>query len=51
MAYINTFLLIFRCCHIQLFVAPWTAALQAPLSITVSQNLLRFMSIDINFFL
>ena len=32
--------------HVQLFVAPWTVACQAPLSFTVSQSLLRFMSIE-----
>ena len=30
--------------HVQLFVTPWTAACQASLSITSSQNLLRLMS-------
>ena len=32
--------------NIQLFAAPWTAACQASLSFTVSQSLLRFMSIE-----
>ena len=32
--------------HIQLFVTPWTAALQASLSITNSWSLLRLMSIE-----
>ena len=32
--------------HVQLFVAPWTAARQASLSITSSQSLLRLMSIE-----
>ena len=31
---------------VQLFVTPWTAAHQASLSITKSQDLLRFMSIE-----
>ena len=31
---------------IQLFATPWTAACQAPLSFTISQSLLRFMSIE-----
>ena len=31
--------------HVQLFVNPWTAALQASLSITNSQSLLKLMSI------
>ena len=32
--------------HVQLVVTPWTAACQAPLSFTVSWNLLKFMSIE-----
>ena len=32
--------------HVQLFVTPWTAACQASLSITNSQSLLKFMSIE-----
>ena len=32
--------------RVQLFATPWTAACQAPLSSTVSQSLLRFMSIE-----
>jgi len=31
--------------HVQLFMTPWTAAYQAPLSSTISQSLLKFMSI------
>ena len=31
---------------VQLFVTPWAAARQAPLSSALSQSLLRFMSID-----
>ena len=31
---------------VQLFAAPWTAALQAPLSFTVSLSLLKLMSIE-----
>ena len=31
---------------VQLFVTPWTAALQASLSITNSQSLLKLMSIE-----
>ena len=31
---------------VRLLVTPWTAACQAPLSFTVSQSLLRFMSIE-----
>ena len=33
--------------HVQLFVTPWTAACQASLSITNSQNLLKLMSIKL----
>ena len=32
--------------HVQLFVIPWTAAHQVSLSITNSQSLLKFMSIE-----
>ena len=32
--------------HVQLFVIPWTAAHQAPLSLTVSQSLLKFVPIE-----
>ena len=32
-------------CHVQLFVTPWTAARQASLSLTISQNLPKFVSI------
>ena len=32
--------------HVRLFVAPWTAACQASLSITNSQSLLKHMSIE-----
>ena len=38
--------LLFSCCHIQLLVTPWTAAHQAPLSFTISQSLLKLMSIE-----
>ena len=33
--------------HVWLFVTPWTAALQRPLDSTISQNLLKFMSIEL----
>ena len=33
--------------HVRLFVTPWTAARQASLSFTVSQSLLKLMSIDL----
>ena len=32
--------------HVQLFTTPWTAACQASLSITNSQNLLKLMCIE-----
>ena len=32
--------------HVQLFVTPWPAARQASLSFTISQNLLKLMSIE-----
>ena len=31
---------------VQLFVTPWTAACQAPLSFTISRSLLKFMSTE-----
>ena len=33
--------------HVQLFVTSWTVAHQAPLSSTISQSLLKFMSIEL----
>ena len=33
--------------HVQLLVTPWTAAHQASLSITISQSLLKLMSIEL----
>jgi len=42
-----------KCCHcsslscVQLFVTPWTAACQASLSFTISQSLLKLMSIEL----
>ena len=32
--------------HVQLFVTPWTSACQTPLSFSISQSLLEFMSIE-----
>ena len=32
--------------YVQLFAVPWTAVLQASLSFTISQNLLRLLSIE-----
>ena len=37
--------------HVLLFVTPWTAAHQAPLSSTISGSLLRFKSIESVFYL
>ena len=39
-------LLVFSCSHVWLFATPWTAAHQAFLSFTISQSLLKLMSID-----
>ena len=33
--------------HVQLFVTPWTTACQASLSVTISQSLLKLMSIEL----
>ena len=33
--------------HVQFISTPWTAALQAPLSSTVSQSLLKFLPIEL----
>ena len=33
--------------HVQLFATPWTAALQASLSFTISWSLLKLMSIEL----
>ena len=33
--------------HVQLFVTPWTAAIQAPPSFTISQSLFKFMPIEL----
>ena len=49
-AYIHTYTYMSTCCsllsHVLLFVTPWTASCQASLSFTVSQNLLKLMSIE-----
>ena len=45
--YCLNFLVVFQSLsHVQLFATPWTTALQAPLSFTISQSLLKFMSIE-----
>ena len=38
--------LLFSCSSVRLFVTLWTAARQASLSFTISQNLLKLMSIE-----
>ena len=48
----TSFLLIFvvvvlSLSHVRLFVTPWTAAHQSSLSFTISQNLLKLMSIEL----
>ena len=41
-------LLLFICSgHLQLFATPWTAAYQASLSFTISQSLLKLMSMEL----
>ena len=46
-AYVNTSIVIVQSLsHVRLFVTPWTATRQAPLSSTVSLSLLKFTSID-----
>ena len=44
--YVLSPLLLFSLSHVQLFATPWTAACQASLSITISWNLLKLMSIE-----
>ena len=39
--------LLFSRCHVLLFVTPWTEAHQASLSFTISQSLLKFISIEL----
>ena len=43
---INSFIVLQSLSHVWLFVTPWTAAPQAPLSSTISWRLLQFMSIE-----
>ena len=40
------FFVVQRLSHVQLFATPWTAARQASLSFTISQSLLKLMSIE-----
>ena len=41
------FVLVQSLSHVQLLAIPWTEECQAPLSSTVSQNLFKFMSVDL----
>ena len=43
---VNALLVVQLLSHMWLFATPWTAACQAPLSLTVSWSLLRFVSIE-----
>ena len=45
--YVCTFVVVQLLSHVQLFATLWTAARQASLSFTVSQNLLKLMSIEL----
>ena len=44
---LKVFFVVHSLSHVQLFATPWTAACQAPLSSTISQSLLKFMSIEV----
>ena len=44
--YILTFVVVQSLNHVRLFATPWTAACQASLSFTISQSLLKLMSIE-----
>ena len=41
------FVVVHSLSHVRLFATPWTAVHQAPLSSTISQTLLKFMSIEL----
>ena len=43
----NLFIVVQSLIHVQLVVTPWTAAHQASLSFTISQSLLKLMSIEL----
>ena len=47
MNYIVIVIVVQSLSHVQLFATPWTAAHLSPLSSTISQSLLRFMSIEL----
>ena len=42
----NINMLLWFSCRVQLFASPWSAAHQASLSLTISRNLPKFMSIE-----
>ena len=42
----SSFVVIQLLSHVRLFVTPWTAAHQAPLTFTISRSLLKFMSTE-----
>ena len=46
-SYLLLFIVIQSLSHVQYFVTPWTAAFQVSLSFTVSQSLLKLMSIEL----
>ena len=46
-SYLLLFIVIQSLSHVQYFVTPWTAACQVSLSFTVSQSLLKLMSIEL----
>ena len=43
----QTFIVVQSLGHVQLFAAPWTAACQASLPFTISQSLLKLMSVEL----
>ena len=45
--YIYTVAVVQSLSHVQLFVTPWTAAHQGSLSLTISQRLPKFMSVEL----
>ena len=45
--YVVKYVVVYSLSQVQLFVTPWTAAHQASLSFTISQSLLKFMTIEL----
>ena len=43
----NTFVVVQLLSHVQLFVTPWTAAHQAPISFSIFWSLLKFMCVEL----